>query len=79
MSRSYKKYPIVKISGYLKNVYWKIVRRRIKMAIHTEQEVLPEPKEIVGDWDYIDYISNCESHDRCWCLEIYGRKKCKEK
>ena len=60
MSRSYKKTPIVKIQGILKNTYWKSIRRSTKnvmKSVDLEQleEKLPDPKNIINDYDYIDY------------------------
>lgn len=78
MSKSYKK-AISKISGPLRADYWKIVRRRIKMAVKSEKEVIPNPKEVVNDYDYVDWVSNCENTDNCYCMRTYGFKKCKLK
>lgn len=55
MSRSRKK-PVIKDRGYMKNIYWKIVRKAIKSAIKSGKQVLPLPKEVVNDYSYCDYV-----------------------
>jgi len=63
MSRS-RKLPILKDSprNHKKSAdYWRTVRRVINDRIRYHQETiddisLPEPKEIVNDYDYIDYV-----------------------
>lgn len=63
MSRSRKK-PIYKDrlrSNKKSSVYWRTVRRVIneRVRYHNERvdnETLPEPQEIVNDYDYCDWI-----------------------
>lgn len=63
MSRSRRK-PIIKDrprNAKKSSLYWRVVRRVIndkvrQMFIYPEKEIdLPEPKEIVNDYDYSDY------------------------
>ena len=63
MSRS-KKEPIVKDRprNYKKSTdYWRHVRRVIKNAVHKlfykdeDEVIIPNPKEVVNDYDYSDY------------------------
>jgi len=78
MSRSYRKIAIVKIKGYLKDIYWSIVRSKNKQNLKQGKEV-QFFKEIVNDWDYNDYISYCIKNDNCACMRMFGRKKCLNK
>ena len=60
MSRSYKKTPIVKMQGILKDTYWKSIRRSTKNVMNSVdleqlEEKLPNPKTIINDYDYVDY------------------------
>lgn len=75
MSKSRKKTPIVKINGYLKDSYWKTVRTRQKQDLREGKDIT-DRREIIGDWDYIDYISNCSKDKNCYCMKRFGRKKC---
>jgi hypothetical protein len=54
MSRSKKK-PVYKDRGYENDIYWRKIRRIIKMAIKKESDVLPLPKEIINDYNYSDF------------------------
>jgi len=87
MSRS-KKLPISKDSprNYNKSaMYWRTVRRVINDRIRYYQEtlddeVLPDPKEIVNDYEYNDYIydyrfiSGNSSEIKKYWAERFGRK-----
>lgn len=56
MSRSYK-LPIIKDKprNYKKSAwYWRRVRRVLRQFLYRE-DYIPEPKEIVNDYDYSDY------------------------
>jgi len=63
MSRS-RKQPIYKDgprSHKKSSVYWRTVRRVINERVRyyyerLDEEVLPEPKEIINDYDYCDWI-----------------------
>lgn len=77
MGNSSKK-AITKIKGYLKEKYHRIIRRVTKQDLK-ENKDLRNPKEIINDYDYIDYISDCENNDYCYCIKNYGFKKCKLK
>jgi hypothetical protein len=55
MSRSRKKYAIYKDKGFRKNGYWKTIRRIWKQEIHSGKD-LSNPKAIINDYDYCDYI-----------------------
>lgn len=79
MARSVKKKAVVKIRGHLKKVYWKLIRRIQKQDLTNGRDIRGS-KEIINDWDYIDYISKCGFMDSdCYCLKAYGRKKCLDK
>ena len=57
MSRSTKQ-PIIKDRprNYKKSTfYWRTIRRVIKNAIRSNEEEIPNPKEIINDYDYSDY------------------------
>ena len=65
MSRSRKK-PIYKDaprSHKKSSVYWRTVRRVINERVRyyyerVDDEVLPDPQEIINDYDYCDWISD---------------------
>jgi len=78
MSKSIRNFPIVKVRGYLKDFYWRTVRSRQKQEIKAGKDI-SQPKEIVNDWDYIDYISNCTKNNNCACMKLFGRKRCLNK
>ena len=68
MSRSKKK-PIYKDKGNKKD-YWKTVRRVTKHALRNGDENLPDPKEIVNDYEYCDFIIDFRFHrGRLWFRE----------
>lgn len=64
MSRSTKK-PILKDSprNYNKTaIYWRVVRRVINSKVRQMMdEDLPQPREIVNDYDHTDYIIYSEN------------------
>jgi hypothetical protein len=78
MSNSFRKYCKVKIKGCLKDVYWSIVRSRQKQEIRAGKDI-SQPKEIVNDYNYTDYTSNCERRNDCPCMKMFGRKRCLNK
>lgn len=53
MSRSKKK-PIFKEKGFMKETYWRTVRRISKYYLRQGKDI-PNPKSIICDWDYSDY------------------------
>lgn len=62
MSRSKKKFPIIKDRprNYKKSsLYWRKIRRVwtsvVKGNRNPEELVLPDPKQVVNDYDYSDY------------------------
>jgi hypothetical protein len=64
MSRS-RRQPIIKDrprNEKKSSLYWRIVRRvinsKVRQIIKTDEDEvdLPEPKEIVNDYDYCDYV-----------------------
>ena len=63
MSRSYKK-SIIKDCprNYKKSVlYWRKIRRVQKQYVSDNEDVIiPHPKSIINDYDYIDYIIDYE-------------------
>ena len=71
MSRSRKR-PIIKDVGFMKRDYWKVIRRVHKQEIKKHHHefmylgweddfVLTNPKSIINDYDYCDWISDMES------------------
>ena len=79
MGKSVRKKAVVKIRGHLYKIYRRLIRRIQKQDLTNGRDIR-DPKEIINDWDYIDYISKCEYMDsECYCLKAYGRKKCLEK
>jgi len=63
MARSYKK-AIIKDKKPSNNMYHKIVRRVSKHALKQGKEI-PDPKVIVNDYDYCDYIFDMENISYC--------------
>jgi hypothetical protein len=63
MSRS-RRQPIIKDrprNEKKSSLYWRIVRRvinsKVRQIIKNDDEIdIPEPKEIVNDYDYCDYV-----------------------
>ena len=79
MGKSIRRKAVIKVRGHLKKMYWKLIRRIQKQDLANGRDIRNE-KEIINDWDYIDYISKCEYRDsECYCLKIFGRQKCFEK
>jgi ribosomal protein S18 acetylase RimI-like enzyme len=78
MSNSYKNKPIVKIKGHLKKIYWKLIRRIQKQDLKNNNDIRNQ-KEIINDWDYVDYVSDCSNYNDCYCILKWGRKKCLNK
>jgi len=79
MSRSTKK-PIVKDSNrnFKKStIYWRQIRRVTKQFVrklnkeNTDSINIPQPKEIVNDYDYCDYIIDYRDN---WAGEEYTKK-----
>lgn len=68
MSRSFKKNVIYKDKGF-KQKYWKNVRSAINNKIRSvdpqllDETVIPDPKEIVNDYNYCDYIITYKPED----------------
>lgn len=69
MSRS-KKQPVIKDRP--RNIkksskYWRTVRRVINDSVrqmrYDDLDILPEPKEIINDYDYCDYIIDYRDAD----------------
>lgn len=77
MSRSRKKNPIIKDSGWAKDLYWRTVRKRHKADIFAGR-ALSNPKTVVNDYSYSDYKFTHYGKN-CWCTELKGRKKCLSK
>lgn len=61
MSRSRRKYPIIRDVGYMKSIYWRVIRRIWKHEIQSNKEVLSNPKELINDYDYCDWIYDCKN------------------
>jgi hypothetical protein len=86
MSKSFKKNPVVKNKGWDKDNYWRRVRGATKNILRSkdiselEEVPLPNPKEIVNDYEYNDWISKCMDDSECYCMRNFGnRDKCKRK
>jgi len=60
MSRSYKKQPIKKDPSNTKGkiIANRKLRRRIKQAIHNDEEQMPLHMEVMNQWDIVDYTTN---------------------
>ena len=78
MSKSYKK-PIHKDKGFMKSAYHKKVRVNVNQALREakkleeiEDLILPEAKELINDYDYRDYTSDCrfEEDDDEWKIKL---------
>lgn len=86
MSRSRKK-AIAKMHGYCRDIYHRILRSHNKQKLDTlikkgdidSISFSIDDKNVVNDYDYNDYISNCEGDKDCYCMKKFGRKKCSEK
>ena len=78
MSKSVKKSAVVKVGGWIKDIYWSIVRSRNKQRVNAGKDPLDEA-EIVNDYNYVDYRSYCTEYDDCYCIRKYGYQKCKNK
>lgn len=80
MSRSCKKNAIYKDKGVKKKNYWSIVRSNQKNEIRSGKhpQDISDPKEIVNDYDYCDYIITC-TNKNCYCMKNHGFKKCMKK
>lgn len=65
MSRSYKKEPIEKDPSNTKGkkIANRKLRRRVKQAIHNEEEQMPLHMEVMNQWDIIDYKTNGHTMD----------------
>ncbi len=68
MSRSVKQ-PIYKDKGFRKDSYWKTVRSNINNKVRSllnridpDSEIIPDPKEIINDYDYCDYIVDARNY-----------------
>ena len=86
MSKSYKK-PIIKDRprNFKKStIYWRTIRRINNNKIQSfknnlEELLLPKEKSIINDYDYSDYTFDCKTENNCYCIKVYGFKKCKYK
>lgn len=65
MSRSIKKHAVVRQIGWMKRTYWRVVRRVSKQKLNSDKEI-PNPKEIVNDWDYCDWKYEYDKSDGEW-------------
>jgi hypothetical protein len=69
MGKSFKKNPVSKIKGPMKDTYWKSIRRSTKTVMSSVdleelEEKLPDPKTLINDYDYIDGIWRNENDDK---------------
>lgn len=83
MSRSIKK-AVIKVHGPRRKDYHKAIRAKSKVIIKKnmnspEDIEFEDPKVIINDYDYTEYISNCEGTDNCRCMKDYNKKRCTEK
>lgn len=60
MSRSRKKHPIEKDPSNTKGkiIANRKLRRKVKQAIHNDEEQMPLHMEVMNQWDIIDYTTN---------------------
>ncbi len=77
MGKSYKKIALIKGGGWIKDIYWSIIRSRNKQELRQEKDI-SNPKEIINDYNYVDYTSRCKEND-CYCMKNFGRRKCLNK
>jgi len=60
MSRSRKKYAVSKDSGMTTHKYWSTIRQEWKRTVKVnwcdEDMYLRNPKEIINNWDYCDWV-----------------------
>lgn len=69
MGKSFKKNPVKKIHGRSKDDYWSKVRSRTKTILNSTpleelDEKIPDPKELINDYNYIDWIGRNETDDK---------------
>lgn len=81
MSKS-TKIPIVKDVGFMKNFYHRIIRRKINQNLKQIKNIddvdgvcLPEPKTIIGDYDYCDWIYDMRNEDDDCEFKIKSMRK----
>ena len=61
-----KKKAIVKDVGHMKDIYWQVHRRTnkqiLKNAVEIGSDEIPfkQPKELINDYDYMDWFFNME-------------------
>jgi hypothetical protein len=64
-----KKKAILKDAGYKKDIYWQVHRRTNKQILKNAVEIgsdeiaFKQPKELIDDYDYSDYIIDYEYID----------------
>lgn len=69
MGKSFKKTPIKKIKGPKKDNYWGAIRSKTKNVLRSkhyseiDDELLPDPKTIINDCDYIEQIALGDEDD----------------
>jgi hypothetical protein len=69
MGKSFKKNPVKKIHGRSKEDYWSKVRSRTKTILNSTpveelDEKIPDPKELINDYSYIDWVGRDETDDK---------------
>lgn len=72
MSRSKRKEPVYKDPSNTKGKKFanRRHRRSIKQAIHHEDELMPESKEITNSYDVIDFKMRLSKKDGVWYDKI---------
>ncbi len=81
MSNSYKKKAIFKdpSNPYMKRIFYRVFRRKIKQLLKSGAEIFPDKKQIMNQYNICDWKSNCINNPTCYCIRTYGRKKCMQK
>lgn len=63
-------------------MYWRQVRKSANQAVRTCQEwerlEIPNPKTVVGDWDYVELISDYEYTFKYYRSNYYTREDWEE-
>lgn len=63
MSRS-RKLPVLKDKSFKKKLYWRNIRSRINQLVRVGEEELPDPKTLINDYDYIDWIYDYRTYNK---------------
>lgn len=70
MGKSFKKNAVSKIKGTKKDNYWGHVRSKTKTILRSKhyseinEDILPDPKEIINDYDYTELTIHHDEEDK---------------